>query len=118
MAAPSFFIRSLLRWTLDQDETRDALEALVIAGAGSLATADGGKQMISASANGKSFSYTIPQGMTALELLAAMEEALTLFDSFEDEDAVAAYLATRPPSRTISRGVHHYAPDYDVRTSF
>jgi thiamine biosynthesis lipoprotein ApbE len=110
MAAPSNFTRSLLRWTLAQDDTRDALEALVIAGAGSISTS--GKQLTGASANGKSFSYTIPPGMSGMEVLGAMEEALTLFDSFADADAVAAYLAIRPPSRTVSRGVGFVPANY------
>lgn len=100
MAAPDFFIRSIVRWAKNQGGGRDDLEALVIAGAGAI-TANG-RQLTSVGANGKSFSYTIPPGMDARTILERMEEALTLYDSL-GEDGVTTWLSTRPPSRTVAR---------------
>lgn len=106
MAAPSFFIRSLILWDQAQGGTiGDHLAALVIAQAGAIAA--NGRQLTSVGANGKSFSYTIPTGMSALEVLEAMEEARTLCVSL-GAAAITQWLATRQPSRTVAR----FRPNY------
>jgi hypothetical protein len=113
MAAPSDTDEIWLLWDLEQDPEKpgDALRALIVANAG-VAANSGLKQLTAASANGKSFSYTIPPGGDAHQILMQMASARRFCVGFADADAAEAYLAIRPPSRTVSRGVGFVPANY------
>ena len=101
MAAPDFFIRSLLR--VAKEQGREVLLAIVTSQFQQITTS-GGKQLTGASANGKSFSYTVPSGLDVAALMAKAEEALTLFDSMS-EDELTEMLTARPVSTTTAAHV-------------
>jgi hypothetical protein len=92
MAAPSFFIRSLIR--IARIQGRDALED-VLTGQFAIIEDRGGRIMTGVSANGKSFSYQVPSKMGTDDLMASFEEALSTFDGSTLEE-IEAMLSTRP----------------------
>lgn len=93
----SYFIRSLLRIACLQD--RAVLEALVT---GQFkAMQEGGLQMISSATAGQSFSFNVDPKLSISEIMAAAEEALELFDSYPDPNAVLA--ALKQPTVTRAR---------------
>lgn len=99
MAAPDFFIKSLLRIAMAQG--REVLENIVT-GQFTLITEKGGRQMTSLSANGKSFSFQVDPKLSTSELLARVEEALETFDG-STLDEVQRYLSTRPVRSSKAR---------------
>jgi hypothetical protein len=99
MAAPDFFIKSLLRIAMTQG--REVLENIVT-GQFTLISEKGGRQMTSLSANGKSFSFQVDPKLSTSELLSRVEEALEFFDG-STLDQVQTYLSTKPLRRTRAR---------------
>jgi hypothetical protein len=99
MASPDFFLRSLLRVASLQG--RGVLEAIVTSQFSAVST-NGGKQLTGATANGKSFSYTVPAGLSLLEVMARMEEALEWIDS-HTSDELTAILSTKAATYTTAR---------------
>jgi hypothetical protein len=93
-----FFIRSLLR--VAQTQGREVLEAIVTSQFEIVAS--GGKQLVSGTANGKSFSYNVPAALQLDGLMAKAEEALELFDGSTTAQ-ITALLSTRTVSRTVGR---------------
>lgn len=60
----------------------------------------GGKQLISSTLNGKSFSFAIPGGTSPSELLPVMLEAAAIYDEKTADGTLAAYLSARRATRT------------------
>lgn len=99
MAAPDFFIKSLLRIAMTQG--REVLENIVT-GQFSMLTEKGGKMMTSLSANGKSFSFQVDPKLSTSQIMATAEEALEFFDGSSLQD-VQDYLNTKPVRTTKAR---------------
>ena len=99
MAAPDFFIKSLLRIAMTQG--REVLENIVT-GQFSMLTEKGGKMMTSLSANGKSFSFQVDPKLSTSQIMATAEEALEFFDGSSLQD-VQDYLNTKPVQTTKAR---------------
>ena len=99
MAAPDYFIKSLIR--VARAQGRGVLLAIVTSQF-QIVKDSGGKTLTGATANGKSFSYTIPSGLALDSLMAKAEEALEWFDGSTTAQ-VDAMLATRPTSVTVGR---------------
>jgi hypothetical protein len=99
MAAPDFFIKSLLRIAMTQG--REVLENIVT-GQFSMLTEKGGKMMTSLSANGKSFSFQVDPKLSTSQIMATAEEALEFFDGSTLQD-VQDYLNTKPVRTTKAR---------------
>ena len=92
MAAPSFFTKSLLR--IAKLQGRSALESLVT-GQFTTLSAQGGKQITTASENGKSFSFQVDSGMGVSQLMSYAEEALEYWDGSTPEQ-VETLLGSKP----------------------
>ena len=99
MAAPDFFIKSLLRIALSQG--RDVLEAIVT-GQFSVIQERGGKMITSLSANGKSFSFQVDPKLSTADLMGTVEQALEYFDG-STQEVVQEYLSTKPIRKTRIR---------------
>jgi hypothetical protein len=99
MAAPDFFIKSLLRIAMTQG--REVLENIVT-GQFSMLSEKGGKMMTSLSANGKSFSFQVDPKLSTSQIMATAEEALEFFDGSSLQD-VQDYLNTKPVRTTKAR---------------
>jgi hypothetical protein len=99
MAAPDFFIKSLLRIAISQG--RDVLEAIVM-GQFSTIQDRGGKMITSLSANGKSFSFQVDPKLSTSQIMGMVEEALEYFDG-STLDEIQEYLSTKPIRKTRIR---------------
>jgi hypothetical protein len=99
MAAPDFFIKSLLRIAMTQG--REVLENIVT-GQFSMLTEKGGKMMTSLSANGKSFSFQVDPKLSTSQIMATAEEALEFFDGSSLQE-IQDYLNTKPVRTTKAR---------------
>lgn len=98
----SYFIRSLLR--IGALQGRNVLEAVVT---GQFqAVQQGGVQMISSTAAGQSFSFSVDPKLTISQIMAAAEEALEHFDGYPSAAAVLAALAQRPITVARARFSH------------
>lgn len=89
---PSPFIRSLVAYA--QENGRAALAAIRSSQFEVIATT-GGKQLTGSAAGGKSFTYTVPQGLTILELISFAQVALEYYDTLSDDQRNT--LTTRAP---------------------
>jgi hypothetical protein len=97
MAAPKPFIRSLIAYAVENG--RSSLAA-IRSSQFSVITTTGGKQLTGVAAGGKSFTYTIPQGLSVLELIEAAQVALEYYDTLTE--AQRTTLTTRAPiTRTV-----------------
>lgn len=99
MAAPDFFIKSLLRIALSQG--RDVLEAIVT-GQFTVIQERGGKMITSLSANGKSFSFQVDPKLSTSDIMGTVEQALEYFDGSTQEE-IQEYLSTKPIRKTRIR---------------
>lgn len=99
MAAPDFFIKSLLRIALSQG--RDVLEAIVT-GQFTMIQERGGKMITSLSANGKSFSFQVDPKLSTSDIMGTVEQALEYFDGSTQEE-IQEYLSTKPIRKTRIR---------------
>jgi len=99
MAAPDFFVKSLLRIALSQG--RDVLEA-VVTGQFNVIQERGGKMITSLSANGKSFSFQVDPKLSTADLMGTVEQALEYFDGSTQEE-IQEYLSTKPIRKTRIR---------------
>lgn len=99
MAAPDFFVKSLLRIALSQG--RDVLEAIVT-GQFTVIQERGGKMITSLSANGKSFSFQVDPKLSTSDIMGTVEQALEYFDGSTQEE-IQEYLSTKPIRKTRIR---------------
>lgn len=99
MAAPDFFIKSLLRIAVLQG--RAVLENIVT-GQFTILSERGGRMLTSLGANGKSFSFQVDPKLSTSEVMATAEEALEYFDGSTLQE-VQEYLNTKPVKRTRAR---------------
>ena len=99
MAAPDFFVKSLLRIALSQG--RDVLEAIVT-GQFTVIQERGGKMITSLSANGKSFSFQVDPKLSTSDIMGTVEQALEYFDG-STQDEIQEYLSTKPIRKTRIR---------------
>lgn len=100
MAAPDFFIRSLLRVASIQG--REVLEAVVLGQFTDTINDGNGLRVISTSINGKTASFSADPKLGTMDLMAKAEEALETFDGL-GVDAVIALLSRAPVTRARAR---------------
>lgn len=73
------FVQALLRWAKKQEDPAASLEQIVT-GQFEKLNAAGGKVLISSTVNGKSFTYTLPSGMSEVKLIELAEVALQYYE--------------------------------------
>ena len=97
MAAPNFFIRSLLRVAVENG--RAVLVAVITGQFTSTIDEGSGLRLVSTSVNGKTVSFGSDPKLGVTELMATAEEALETFDGMGGADAVLAFLSRAPVTR-------------------
>ena len=99
MAAPSYFVKSLLR--IGALQGRPVLEALVT---GQFTTLQqGGMRMVSTAVAGQAFTFAVDSKLGVQEIMSTAEEALETWDGLGGAEAVAALLARPPLTRAPAR---------------
>ena len=92
-------IPSLVRWGSHNGIA--ALEQLAMGQWDKLITSNG-RQMISSSVNGQSFTYSFAPGLDVTTIIAAADQAYRMMYSLEETDTLAAYLTSRRIRRTTA----------------
>ena len=90
-------IPSLVRW--GSHNGISALEQLAMGQWDKLITSNG-RQMISSSVNGQSFTYSFAPGLDVSTIIAAADQAYRMMFSLEETGQLAAYLTTRRIRKT------------------
>ena len=92
-------IPSLVRWGSHNGIA--ALEQLAMGQWDKLITSNG-RQMISSSVNGQSFTYSFAPGLDVSTIIAAADQAYRMMYSLEEIDTLSAYLTSRRIRRTTA----------------
>src|SRR4051812_3924313 len=111
MAAPTAFTKPLLIWARSKGgDVGDVLEAAIAANMEAVVSGSG-KQLLSASANGKSFTFGQLAGLSQDKLGPELTLALEIYGEIgATEESLTRFIRTRPPSRTVAR----FRPNYSV----